>query len=136
MIEIGEDNQTIYLTRGDVTDNFHRLAFCYPIYNFETEEEENYSFQLTDKITFIVKEKKGYTKQDVLRIEKTLSELGYTEPTETPEIILTEEDTKKFDLLNKGKTYWYDIVLNDTTTILGFDDEGGKKIIVYPEGEE
>lgn len=61
--------------------------------------------------------------------------MGYASPTTTPEIQLTEEDTKSFDLLNKGKTYWYDLVLNDSTTLLGYDSEG-PKIIVYPEAEE
>lgn len=136
MIAIGEDQQTIYLTRGDVPGQFNRIAFYYPIYNFETQKEEKYMFQLTDKIAFVVKEKKGYTKQEVLRIEKTLAEMGEVEPTEYPEIIFTEEDTKAFDLLDKKKTYWYDIVLNDTTTILGYDTDGAKKLVIFPEAEE
>ena len=136
MISIGDDQETIYITRGDIP-KFNRIAFYYPIYNSETGEEENYLFKLTDKITFCVKEKKGYTKEDVIRIEKTLEEMGYTEPTEYPEIILTEDDSKKFELTNKKKTYWYDIVLNDTTTVLGYDEYGPKKVIVFPEvGEE
>ena len=136
MIAIGEDRQTIYLTRGDVTDKFHKVAFYYPIYNFATKKEEKYKFQLNDKIAFVVKEKKGYTKTEVLRIEKTLAEMGHVEPTEYPEIEITEEDTKAFDLLDKKKTYWYDIVLNDTTTILGYDVDGAKKLVVFPEAEE
>lgn len=136
MLSIGEDRKTIHLTRGDVTSEFYRLAFIFPIYNFGTNKEENYKFQLDDKISFIVKQKKGYTKSEVLRVEKTIREMGYNEPTECPEIILTEEDTKVFDLVNKSTTYWYDIVLNDTTTILGYDQEGAKKLIVYPEGGE
>ncbi len=136
MIAIGEDKQTIYLTRGDVTDNFHKIAFYFPIFNFKTGQEENYEFQLKDKIAFVVKQKKGYTKTEVLRVEKTLAEMGYVEPTQYPEIQLTEEDTKAFDLVDKPTTYWYDIVLNDTTTILGYDNEGAKKLIVYPEAEE
>lgn len=136
MIAIGEDKRTIYLTRGDTTSEFFRLAFYFPIWNFATGKEEKYAFQLTDKIAFVVKEKKGYTKQEVLRIEKTLAEMGYTEPTQYPEIQLTEEDTKAFDLLDKKKVYWYDIILNDTTTILGYDEEGASKLVVYPEAEE
>lgn len=136
MIAIGEDKETIYLTRGDKTDEYHKLAFQYPIYNLATEQEELYEFQPEDKISFVVFIKKGYTKTEVLRVEKTLLEMGYVNPTTTPEIQLTEEDTKSFDLLNKGKTYWYDLVLNDSTTLLGYDSEGPKKIIVYPEAEE
>ena len=136
MIAIGEDKRTIYLTRGDKTSEFFRLAFYFPIWNYTTQKEEKYTFQLKDKIAFVVKEKKGYTKTEVLRIEKTLAEMGEVEPTQYPEIQLTEEDTKAFDLLDKKKTYWYEIVLNDSTTILGYDTEGASKLIVFPEAEE
>lgn len=137
MIAIDNEEKTIHITRGDATqEKFNRLAFNFPIYNFETKQEEDYEFQPDDKISFVVVEKKGYTKTEVLRKEYTLREIGYVTPTTTPEIVLTEEDTKVFDLANKATTYWFDIVLNDTTTILGFDDEGGKKFIVYPEADE
>lgn len=136
-----EDNRTIYLNRGDETSEFFRLAFYFPIWNYETQQEEKYLFQPEDKISFIVVRKKSYTKEEVFRIDKTLKEMGILEPTYYPEIQLTSEDTKKFDLLNKAQTYWYDIVLNDTTTILGYmvdddDKTGASKIIVFPEGEE
>ena len=117
MIAIGDDKRTIYLTRGDETSKFFRLAFYFPIWNYATKQEEKYTFQLTDKIAFIVKKKKGYTKTEVFRIEKTLAEMGEVEPTQYPEIQLTESETKAFDLLNKKETYWYEIVLNDTTLV-------------------
>lgn len=136
MIAVDEEN-TIYLTRGDATQkDFNNLAFQFPIYNADTEQEELYQFKPDDKISFVVVEKKGYTKEEILRKDYTLKELGYTKPTTTPEIPLTAEDTKLFELTNKRKTYWYDIVLNDEITILGYDDEGAKKLIVYPEVEE
>nr|DAS65361.1 MAG TPA: hypothetical protein [Bacteriophage sp.] len=136
MIAIGDDLKSLYITRGDRTDGLHKLAVQYPVFNFATNEEELYEFQLDDKLAFVVFEKKGYTKEEILRIEKTISEMGYFTPTTTPEIQLTSEDTKKFELKNKQKTYWFDIILNDSTTILGYDEEGGKPIIVYPEAEE
>ena len=80
--------------------------------------------------------KKGYTKKEVFRKDYTLRDIGYTEPTLCPEIILTEEETKMFPLSNKKQTFWYDLVLNDTTTMLGYDEDGAKKIIVYPEADE
>ncbi len=131
-----EENTIIHLTRGDITTGeFNRLAFCLPIY--DGEKEENYEFKLTDKISFVVYNKKAYTKKEIFKLEYTIEDLGYTEPTTVVEIPLTEELTSKFPLLNKKATYWYDIALNDTLTVLGFDDEGAKKIIVYPaEGGE
>ena len=136
-----EDNRTIYLNRGDATSKFFPLAFYFPIWNVEEQKEEKYLFQLDDKISFVAIKKKGYTKEEIFRKEYTLRELGYTEPTEYPEIPLTSEDTKKFDLLDKSATYWYDIILNDTTTILGFmidddDKTGASKIVVFPEATE
>jgi hypothetical protein len=134
---IKTEGTTIHLTRGDATnEKYNRLAFNFPIYNFGTKQEENYLFQLDDKISFIVIDKKGYTKEEILRKEYTLRELGYTAPAETVDIVLTEEDTKNFPLANKPMTYWYQISLNDTTTVLGHDDDGAKRIIVYPEVEE
>ena len=134
MIRIGEDKTTIFITRGDTTTGeFNKLAFCLPIYNTETKKDEYYEFKPTDKISFVVFDKKGYTKHEILRKEYVLKDIGYVENTKAPAIPLKEEDTKAFPLKNKSATYWYDIVVNDTLTILGFDHDGSKKIIVYPE---
>lgn len=138
MVKIDEeDGETIYLTRGDTTTGkFNRLAFNYEIKDLRTGEVELYEFQLTDKIAFIAMEKKGYSKKEIVRKEYTLEDLGYTEPATSVEIPLTEEDTKKFPLKNKRRTYWYDLVLNDITTMTGFNETGGKKMIVFPESGE
>ena len=138
MVNIDKDDlTTIHLTRGDVTTGeYNKLAFCATYIDLETEEEEEYEFQLNDKITFVAFEKKGYTKKEVLRKNYTIKELGYIKPTKYPELPLTDIDTKQFPLKDKKQTYWYDLVLNDTATILGMDEDGAKKIIVYPEAEE
>lgn len=135
MTRIDNETQDIYLTRGDApTNEFNRIAVCLPILNVSTGEEEFYKFKLTDKISFVVFDKKGYPKKEIFRLDYTLKDLGYPEETISVEIPLTEELTKLFPQSNKAKTYWYDIALNDTTTILGIDEDGAKKIIVYPEG--
>lgn len=131
------DGNTIHITRGDTTmGKYNKLAFYFPVYNYETGEEEKYLFQLDDEITFVVFERKGYTRKEILAKKYTLKDLGYTEPTEIVEIPLTKEDTEVFELTNKAKTYWYDLVLNDEITMLGYDDESAKKIIVYPNFDE
>lgn len=137
MIAIGDDKETIYITRGDTPqDKYNKIAFKFPIYNVKTESEELYEFQLNDKISFVVFEKKGYTKKEIFRKDYKIKNIGYTESTTSPEIILTKEETKMFPLSNKKQTFWYDLVLNDTTTMLGYDEDGAKKIIVYPEADE
>ena len=137
MIKIDEDLTTIRLTRGDAThEDYNQIAVVFPIWNFENEEEEPYEFQLTDKLTFIVYEMKGYTKNEILKVEKTIAQLGYANPTTAPMIQLTSEDTSTFELTNKPQTYNYEIILNDDTTIIGSDEDGDKKIIVYPGGTQ
>ena len=121
-----EENTTIHLTRGDKVDN---LSFYYPIQ--EGDEVKNYVFKRGDKISFIVKEKKGYNKAEVFRKDFIIDE-----ETEHPVIALTGEETKWGEMKNKRTIYWYDIVLNDDTTILGYDDDGPKLIYLYPEGGE
>ena len=63
-----EDNRTIMLNRGDATDELHPLAFHYPIWNYDTKQEEDYLFQLDDKISFVVSNKKGYTQEEIFRV--------------------------------------------------------------------
>ena len=131
------EDKTIHLTRGDdTTGEYNKLAFYFPVFNAETEEEEKYKFQLDDEITFVVFDKKGYTKKEVFTKKYTLKELGYTEPTEVVEIPLTSAETSVFELTNKAKTYWYDLVLNGKTTMLGYDDESAKRLIIYPNYDE
>ena len=136
MISI-EDERTLILTRGDDTNELNHIAFYLPIYNDETGVEENYKFKLDDKITLIVSEKKGYNRLNVLKKDYTLRELGYTEESEYVELILEKEDTNRFEPSNKKKTYYYEIILNNTHTIIGHsNEEGAAKIIVLPSGKE
>lgn len=52
-------------------------------------------------------------------------------------IPLIKEDTKIGELISKLVTYWYEVELNpdtDPQTIIGYDDDGAKLFILYPEG--
>lgn len=135
MIKVDDDQTTIRLTRGDGTHtDYNKLAFYYPIWDYENDEETKYEFQPTDIITLIVYEKKGYTKREILYKTYTLSSLGYINPTTDPELVLTYEDTRTFELTKKPKTYNYELILNTDTTMIGSDENGDKKFIVYPGG--
>lgn len=55
------------------------------------------------------------------------------------DINLTKEDTKIGELISKPVVYWYEVELNpetDPQTIIGYDDDGAKTFILYPEGGE
>lgn len=138
MIKIDEDDNTILkITRGDSTDGYNnKVCFVSPIMNMETEEIDYQEINPTDKISFVVHNKKKYREKEVFRKEYTLKDVGIVNPTKYPELVLTKEDTKQFPETNKPATYWYDIILNDEKTIIGYDEDGPKKLIVYPEAEE
>lgn len=118
MIKIDSD-KVIHITRGDATNEINKLEVSF----------DDYTFQANDKLTLRVVEKKGYTNNIVLEKEQTITDAG-----DTVEFALTSTDTKTFPLENKKKTYWYDFILNGDTTIIGFDEENAKKLIVYPGG--
>lgn len=129
------EETTLHITRGDeTTGKLNRLAFFVPIFN--GTEEEKYKFQPDDEITFTVVEKKGYTKMEIFQKKYTPRELGYIDETEILEIPLTKEETLKFPLKDKKATYWYEIAINDISTVLGSDPDGNKILNVYPNADE
>jgi len=51
---------------------------------------------------------------------------------------LSSDETRIGDYINKPVTYWYEIELNpnnNSTTIIGYDDDGPKQFKLYPEGK-
>ena len=90
-----------------------------------------YQFQVGDIVTIGVYEKKGLERNSKLfksiEVETTCDEL---------EIKLTKEDTSIDEIVNKPITYWYEIELNNETTIVGYDEEGPAEFILYPEGSD
>lgn len=137
MITVDKDGTTIRITRGDATGGYNnKLAFKCPYIDMKTKEKKEMTIKLNDVISFVVYEKKGYTKKEILRKDYTLRQIGYRKETTTPELPLEEIVTKKFPLTNKPVTYWYDIVINNKYTVIGYDDKGPKKVVVYPEADE
>ena len=51
-------------------------------------------------------------------------------------INLTSEETRIGNLTNAPVEYWYKIELNNQYTIVGYDEDGAKKLILYPEGSK
>jgi len=111
------DGDTIHITRGD--RGVIELAI------------DDYAFSIGDSIEFRVYEKKGLDKSPVLKKEVTVEVAG-----STIDIELTAEETKIGAMENKTKEYWYEVELNDNQTVIGYDEEGAKKLILYPEGVE
>jgi hypothetical protein len=123
MIIVNEDN-SIYLTRGD-TVAFNVAA----IYN-----DQPFEFKSGDTVRLRVTEKKNTTNVVLER------DFPVSENTEEVQILLTSEDTKIGDDINKPVDYWYEIEYQDTygnvQTIVGYDEDGAKIFRLYPEGGE
>lgn len=122
MFKVNED-LSIYATRGDT------------VY-FSVSADNNgevYKFQPNDLVRIKIFGKKNC--ENVV-LQKDFS---VTEETEKVIIILTEQDTKIGEVINKPIDYWYEIELNpegNTQTIIGYDDDGAKIFRLFPEGSD
>lgn len=88
------------------------------------------NFNVGDIIKFSVVEKKKYNNV-VFQKEYIVAEEGATFY-----LPLTSEDTRIGDVISKAVTYWYEIEYNGNQTLIGYDDNGAKEFILYPEAPE
>ena len=124
MLTINNNEKTIMFNRGD------DINFIYNGY-IDDKHEELYKFKKGDKVTFKIYEKKKYTKGYIFSKDFTI-----TEETIDVEIGLNKNETIIGDLYNKSKIYYYEIILNDKYTMCGHDEDGPKKVIIYPSEKE
>ena len=117
------DDLSIYATRGDTVF-------------FTVTAEENgvpYYFNAGDVLRIKIFGKKDA--QNVV-LEKCFP---VEAKTDRFTILLTEEDTKIAEVINKPVDYWYEIELNPFTnpqTIIGYDEDGAKVFRLFPEGKD
>lgn len=117
------DDQSIYLTRGDVA----------VIGTSADNDGVEHTFAAGDVVRFRVLEKNDCGR---VLLQK---DFEVTEECTAVEIRLEKEDTKIGELINKPKDYWYEIELNPDTepyTIVGYDEDGPKILRLFPEGDD
>ena len=117
-----DNDMTIHITRGDIG---------VVEVSANKNEYELYTFVPGDVIRLRVFPKKCH--EDVVLVKDVLIE---TE-TQTVSIILERTDTKLGEIINKPAVYWYEVELNPDTspqTFIGYDSDGPKQFILYPEG--
>lgn len=119
MIKI--EGKTIYINRGDS----QTFELKIPI-----SDTEFYQFKTSDVIKFGVYEANGLNKNALI-----LKTIVPESPTDSIKIILLKNDTTIGELRNTKTTFWYEITLNDNT-IVGYDENGAKEFILYPEGSD
>ena len=114
-------DKEIHINRGD------RLLIDFSIEN----GKDKYIFKDRDKIKFSIYEKKGMDKSPVLQKE-FIPTVGST----ILDIDIPGSEMKIGEMANKPIEYWYEIELNDEKTIIGYDEDGAKRLILYPEGAD
>lgn len=121
MIKVDNDTKTISINRGD-----DKVGFIFSI----PTNSGKYIFQVDDEIKFSV-----YNAKELEKNALIYKLIVVESETDSIDISFTKEETSIGEILNKPVTYWYEIQLNDNT-IIGYDEEGAKKFIVYPEGSD
>lgn len=118
-------DKTIRITRGDIA--------MFEISVDNKDSAEPYVFKDGDIVRFKVYEKKDFG--NALLIKDTV----VSGETTVVAIHLESEDTKIGELVNKPKEHWYEVELNPDTapqTIVGYDEDGAKIFMLYPEGSD
>ena len=122
MLKVDNLYKTISVNRGDANQSF---SFSIP-----TSDLESYTFQIGDIVKFGVYEANKLNENAIL-----LKEYKVVVETKKIEIYFNKEDLTIGELINKPVTYWYEIQLNGNT-IIGYDEDGAKEFILYPEGSD
>lgn len=123
-------NKVFHVTRGDAGS----FDFQIPIKDDNGNVLEQYTFKVGDVIRF-----KVFKQGDCGCVEIQKDFIVEEENVTKVKIKLSKEDTKIGTLINEPKEYWYEIELNpetDPQTVIGYDIEGEKLFILYPEGSE
>ena len=122
MIKIDEE-KTIHLTRGDTATI---------VVTAQNDDGSNYEFQKGDTLRLKVMSKKKV--EEIVLTKDIIIDSNK----ESVEIELTSDETRIGDYINKPVTYWYEVELNpdnNSTTIIGYDENGPKQFKLYPEGK-
>lgn len=112
--------KTILINRGDV------LSFDLKL---KVNKTTDYTFHNGDKVVFAV-----YNKGKLNDPAVIFKVVNVSSDSSSVTINLTSQDTKIGDIKNKEVEYWYEIELNNGYTVIGYDKDGPKKFMLYPEG--
>lgn len=121
-----EEEDAIYCTRGDSTYTLGNPIVFSPI------DKDGNPFDLTpgQKVFFKVFNPKDFNE---VFIQK---EIDISEVCSSVDIHLSSEDTTFGPIINKEVTYFYEISIDGTGTIIGYDPERKPRFILLPEGGE
>lgn len=122
MLKIDSEKR-IHVTRGDSGTI---------VITAENNDGSVHEFQAGDVIRLKVMEK-----NDVANVVLT-NDVTLEENCTSVDMGLNSEETRIGEYINSPVTYWYEVELNpntNSTTIIGYDEDGAKELILYPEGK-
>ena len=119
-----DEKLNISINRGDMLPLTIKL---------KNKDGSDYFFQKGDVIRFKVFKKKDC---NCVEVQKDIT---VEETSETVDLIITSQEMKIGDIIEKPVEYWYEVELNPDTdftqTIIGYTLEDGAKILwLLPEG--
>jgi len=114
---------------------------------FIIDDSKNMYLNRGDQITIILTANQDFAIGDVIKFSivkendysSVVFQKSFTidEQSDTFEMTLTSDETKLENLIKtKTVTYWYEIELNDNDTLVGYDDDGPKLFVLWPEAPE
>jgi hypothetical protein len=118
-----DENKAIHVTRGD--------AIRFTLTAKERGDDSSYEFGAGETVRFKVFEKKDCACVELQKDFEIESDAA------TVVISLDKDDTKIGETISKPTEYWYEVELNPDTkpqTIIGYDEDGAKQFVLYPEG--
>ena len=121
MLKIDSEKK-IHITRGDSGTI---------VITAQNSDGSDHEFVAGDVVRLRVMEKRNVT-NTVLTVDVVV-----TENSTSVDMGLNSDQTRIGGYINSPVTYWYEVELNpetNSTTIIGYDDEGEKEFILYPEG--
>ena len=124
MFKYDKNTKQIEITRGD-TASFQISA--------KDEEGKPYTFEQGSIVRLKITEKNN---ENVVVFDK---DIDIEEDMLKVDVTLTSEETKIGCVINQPTTYWYEISViygNIVQTIVGYDKNGAKELILYPEALE
>lgn len=122
MFKIDGTTKQISLTRGDAATIEIKA---------KNSDGTDYVFKVNDVVRFKVFKNKDCGCVVLQKDTKVMEEKN------SINIDLTKEDTKIGEIISKPASYWYEVELNPDTnpqTIIGYDEDGAKVFMLYPEG--
>lgn len=107
-------NNHIHVTRGS---------------SFSIKLKSKKQLNVGDIFTFSIVEKGKYNN---ILFQKSYEVL---EESDTMYLSFSDDDTRFDSVISKPKVYWYEIEYNGKQMAIGYDDDGPKQFILYPEAE-